>query len=149
MKKLIMVLLLMGIWGCGKVTELPDWFTKDWFVEYKSKVIELEHPFEDIGKVFPFINTWDEITSMSSGIRWIRVKDKRTGDEYEMAKGTYYNQWLFKKFFCGLHNDKILKKEEQWHFTGDLPDWLEILPWEIKWRERELKELKERKYICD
>jgi len=148
MKLLCLLLVLcLGLIGCGeKPADLPNWYTNDWFAQYKRGIIEMEHPYRDLSEIFPFIETWDKITSISAGINWVRVKDKRTNDEYEMARGTRVNQWLFKKQFCGYYNDKLLEKFVRWHFTGDLPDWLEIEQWEIKWREKELKRLKERTY---
>ena len=148
MRIILIGLILICLFGCEikKDEPLPNWFTKDWFAEYKANVVALEHPFEDLSEIFPFVNTWDDITSITAGISWVRVKDKRTNDEYEMVKGTNTNQWLFKKSLFGLYKDSFLEKEIKWQFTGELPDWLEILPWEIEWREKELKRLKERKY---
>ncbi len=132
----------------------------DWFDDYKQQVIELKHPYEKIDEVFPFIRILDEIITLTAGIRWVRVKDTRTGHEYQMIKGGWPDQWYFEREFYNTKETRhplwywkkitnFIRDSYRWYLRGEFPDWLEIDPHEIEWREKELKELKEKRYICD
>lgn len=114
MRKIIIVLLLMGVCGIGYA---------DWFDDMEYQLVNIERPAElkDLWANFPFLQVLDATINWTGGINWYIVKDKRTGEIYEAHCHGYdgfepVSGWNFIREIDGVNwfSDELEGKYWRW-----------------------------------